>query len=242
MYSYTVEMLVISLCVVLLALACAEESVNVKLTYFNGRGNAEVSRMILHLAQVDFEDVRAGKHFEWQTAKEAGLYGANLNRLPVLTWDGIEIGQTKAIERFLAKRYGMLGTHDVETAQIEAVVEHVTDIRLAIRDIKARREKGSNELNEALAEFMSTEADGGAMHWVSRIEKYLEGHEGYAVGAQLSLADLYLQQLITYSLADADQDLMMSRYPRIAMIVQNVNDILSTAGFDEKFPLSQGEF
>jgi glutathione S-transferase len=78
------------------------------------------------------------------------------------------------------------------------------------------------------------------MHWVSRIEKYLEGHEGYAVGAQLSLADLYLQQLITYSLADADQDLMMSRYPRIAMIVQNVNDILSTAGFDEKFPLVRG--
>ena len=174
-----------------------------KLTYFNGKGNAEVSRMILHLAQVDFEDVRAGKHFEWQTAKEAGLYGANLNRLPVLTWDGIEIGQTKAIERFLAKRYGMLGTHDVETAQIEAVVEHVTDVRMALRDIKARREKGSSELNEALAEFMLLRLMGGHA-WVSKIEMYLEARR------LCCWCTYHLQIFITNSSSptsnDADQD------------------------------------
>lgn len=208
-------------------------SEEIKLVYFNGKGNAEVSRMMMHLADVEFEDIRAGKDFEWQAAKEAGLYGANLNRLPVLSWNGVEIGQTKPIERYLAKKYGFLGMEDIEGAQIEAVVEHVTDIRMVLREVKARREKGSDELNDAVAEFMTTEEDGGALHWVSRVEKYLEGHEGFAVGGALSLADLYLHQLCTYTLVDA-QELILARNPKIANIVSNVNDVLTTKQFHER--------
>ena len=87
---------------------------------------------------------------------------------------------------------------------------------------------------------MSTEEEGGALHWVSRIEKYLDGASGFAVGTKLSLADLYLQQMITYFLEDADQSLMRSRHPKIAAIVTSVDEALMSSAFREKY--SQGEF
>ena len=47
-------------------------------------------------------------------------------RAPVLVVDGkFEIGQSKSIERYLAKRLGMLGKNDVEGAQIDAIGEHL---------------------------------------------------------------------------------------------------------------------
>ena len=42
--------------------------VNYKLTYFNLRGRAELSRLILHQAGVSFEDHSFGPG-EWPTAK-----------------------------------------------------------------------------------------------------------------------------------------------------------------------------
>lgn len=232
-------MLLLLVIIVILSLIFVQGQ-DIKLTYFNGKGNAEVSRMLLHLSNVEFSDIRAGKDFDWKVAKESGLYGANLNRLPVLSVGSIEIGQTKAIEHFIARRYGFMGSDEFEAAKIEAICEHCTDIRSAIKEVKARREKGSAELTEALAHFMSTEEEGGALRWVSRIEKYIDGASGFAVGTKLSLADLYLHQMITYFLEDADQSLMRSRHPKIAAIVTSVDEALMSSAFREKY--SQGEF
>lgn len=215
---------------------------DVKLTYFNGKGNAEVTRMMLFLSSTPFTDVRAGRDFVWAQAKAAGLHGTNLNRLPTLEYHGIEIGQTKAIERFVARKKGFLGEDPFETAMIEAIVEHVTDVRMAIRDIKARHDKDSDELKNALATFMSTKEDGGALHWVSRIESAINGEDGYCVGHHMSLADFYIHQLITYTLADADQMHLVAQHPKIAKIVDLVEGNLEESGFlgDPRF--NQGEF
>ena len=40
-----------------------------------------------------------------------------------------EIGQSKAIERYIARRYGLLGANEIEAAQIDAITEHIRDAK-----------------------------------------------------------------------------------------------------------------
>ena len=95
-----------------------------KLTYFNVRGLAETSRMLFSAAGQQFEDYRYpfelkdGKkiHTEWDADKSKYIY----EKVPVLEVDGGKhtIAQSKAIERFLARRFNMLGSNDGEAALI----------------------------------------------------------------------------------------------------------------------------
>ncbi|VDM69938.1 unnamed protein product [Strongylus vulgaris] len=75
--------------------------VHYKLTYFDGRGAAEVIRQIFVLADEKFEDVRY-THEEWPKHKSEMPFG----QMPVLEIDGQQLAQSHAIARFLAKRFG----------------------------------------------------------------------------------------------------------------------------------------
>ena len=41
---------------------------------------------------------------EFDAARDAGTFAENLNRLPILTVDGVDIGESGAIKRFVAKQ------------------------------------------------------------------------------------------------------------------------------------------
>ncbi|KAK3094002.1 hypothetical protein FSP39_022790 [Pinctada imbricata] len=71
-----------------------------KLTYFNSRGFAEVSRIILKLKEQDFEDVRVDSE-TWPKMKQDTPQG----KLPVLEVDGKKIPQSSAIYRYLAGEF-----------------------------------------------------------------------------------------------------------------------------------------
>ena len=95
-----------------------------KLIYFNVRGLAETSRMLFKAAGQQFEDYRypfelkEGKPIrpEWDADKSKYVY----EKVPVLEVDGgkYTIAQSKAIERFLARRFNMFGGNDGEGALI----------------------------------------------------------------------------------------------------------------------------
>ena len=95
-----------------------------KLIYFNGRGLAETSRILLKVGGQEFEDYRYplkidnGQYIrpEWDADKSKYIY----EQIPVLEIDGGKyvIAQSKAIERFLARRFNLLGNNDIEAALI----------------------------------------------------------------------------------------------------------------------------
>lgn len=123
---------------------------NYKLIYFNVRGRAELSRLILHCAEVPFEDYRI-EHSEWLSLKQ-GLhhifcsfhanvfYYANFHhafqldmpfrQIPVLVVDdGSEIlAQSNTIARYLAKRHGLAGKDDWERSQADMFIDCVYDL------------------------------------------------------------------------------------------------------------------
>lgn len=59
------------------------------------------------------------------TAKSSFVW----EQVPLLETEGVVIAQSRAIERFLAKRFGFFGKNDVEAALIDSVSEELADAR-----------------------------------------------------------------------------------------------------------------
>uniref|UniRef100_A0A914CL94 glutathione transferase n=1 Tax=Acrobeloides nanus TaxID=290746 RepID=A0A914CL94_9BILA len=97
--------------------------VQYKLSYFPVRGLGEMSRMILHYANVPFEDVRISQE-DWPKHKASTPFG----QLPLLEVDGKPLAQSFAIARFLARKHGLAGKDDWESAQLDAIADFMKDI------------------------------------------------------------------------------------------------------------------
>ena len=96
-------------------------SKKMRLVYFDAKGVVEMTRIMLKIGKVDFEDsrfsikVKEGGGFEtpeFSTAKVTGDLKANMDRAPVLQVGEMSIGQSKAIERYVAKRCNMMGANE----------------------------------------------------------------------------------------------------------------------------------
>ena len=94
-----------------------------KLYYFNGRGRAEVSRLIFAAAGEKYEDIRYERS-EWPAHKSE----MPLGQAPVLEYNGTKIPQSMAIARFLAKQFHLAGKDNFEQAKVDAVVDTISDV------------------------------------------------------------------------------------------------------------------
>ena len=62
--------------------------------------------------------------------KASGALALNLNRVPLLTVDGVAIGgSSKAIERYLATKLGLMGDSPEAGCAIDSFCEHVRDMK-----------------------------------------------------------------------------------------------------------------
>merc|ERR1712083_326235 len=96
----------------------------VKLTYFNLRGRAEPSRLLLAYGGIKFEDCRLTPAFqdpkEWAELKPKTPYGS----LPLLEWNGTCIAQSMAV----AREVGLAGRCNMESAQIDEIIDAINDM------------------------------------------------------------------------------------------------------------------
>lgn len=197
------------------------------LVYFNARGLAETSRILLALAQVDYVDQRYPleivdpiKHIyvrdEFEADKKAGKFDKSMGKLPLLriieNGNVTEIAQSKAIERYISKRYGLMGTNLLEEAKIDTVCE-------CIRDIKDRYQKIRSGTNEEKDHYFSTILP----NEFADLVKVLDSSTKYAIGNKLSLADVNIYCLVTqfYDNKEAVKNIAAS-IPRIRDIVIKV--------------------
>ena len=146
-----------------------------KLVYFDARGIAEVTRMMLKIGGIACEETRlslapkAGGGFEapeFAALQASGACVVNMDRLPLLHVDGFTIGQSKSIERFVARRCNLLGSSDIEAAQIDCITEHIRDIKDKYQKVKALP---AAEKEEALKKWF----DSDLSEWLVKLEKSL---------------------------------------------------------------------
>nr|AYN44507.1 glutathione S-transferase S13 [Brachionus rotundiformis] len=183
-----------------------------KLTYFNGRGRAELARLIFAAAGVSFED-ETFPFSEWP-----GNFKADtpLGQVPYLTIDGEKIPQSIAFSRMLAKRFNMVGNDEFEQLRTDVVVDTVTDLQ----NNHYLREYDETVIDNqaAMEKFKSDEIP---VH-LERIEKIvsLYGNEGFSVGNSLKWSDLHVYD-ITSSMLKFDPNIL-NKYPKIQAIRKTV--------------------
>ena len=131
-----------------------------KLTYFNVRGLAETSRILLAIGGEEYEDFRyplevvdMTKHEmvkkEFDQDKLEGKLVSSLNKVPFLDVEGVIIPQSKAIERYLARRFNLMGDTDLQSAQIDSICECVSDFKDMYQKVRAKPEdEKSDAMNE----------------------------------------------------------------------------------------------
>ena len=194
-----------------------------RLVYFNARGLAETSRILLALAQVDYEDYRYPievidpvnhiyKREEFEEAKKTGRLDKSMGKLPLLELeDGSVIAQSKAIERYISKRYNFMGSGLNEEARIDAVCE-------CIRDIKDRYQKVRSLSDPEKEKYFSNDLPGE----LESLVKTLDTDTKFAIGNKLSLADVSIYSLITQFYDNKEVLNIAGNIPRIRDIVMKV--------------------
>jgi len=159
-----------------------------RLIYFDFAGSrGEECRMALHLAGIDFEDVRI-QASDWPAMKAGTPFGA----MPVLEIPGKPpLAHSNAILVLIGRQHGLHPTDAFEAARHEALMCAVEELRhtitptLRISDPEQKRQArtalAANELNV----------------WGSQVERQL-GDGPFVGGAKLQVADLKLYMIVRW--------------------------------------------
>uniref|UniRef100_A0A158R4S3 Glutathione S-transferase 1 n=1 Tax=Syphacia muris TaxID=451379 RepID=A0A158R4S3_9BILA len=185
-----------------------------KLTYFNSRGRAETIRLLFAQADVPYEDIRIDRT-QWSALKEKTPFG----QLPILEVDGKVLAQSRAIEKYLAKTFGLNGKTDWESAKIDELIQSMEDLHNKLspwfteQDGVKKVEIFTRLFEEEITPFLK------------RCEQFLiKNGTGYFVGDQLTLADLALYDILSYF----DEKLMpghLHKYPKLAEFIEQVGNL-----------------
>jgi glutathione S-transferase len=219
-----------------------------KLTYFNGRGLAETSRLIFAAAGVDFEDNRYPLTvLDWATFKmerkkfdedkASGKLWQSLDKLPFLEVEGEVISQSKSIERFLASKFDMMGSTPLEAAKIDSLCEWVRDFKdmyQKVRNASAdeKEETKSKFFGETLPErllaFNKILAVTSSETNPESVFTFTGNEQLYAVGNKLSLADIVIYAFLVDFFDD--KDLVQKAYVSCDKLKAIVNTVSNVEG------------
>jgi len=154
---------------------------SVKLYYFDGCGRAEVTRWILHIGGVKFEDIRFPDLTD--EVKKKCRWG----QVPLVEVDGKALTQSVAISRHFAEKFNLIPTDPFQAALCNEYVDAVQDIMnpmytlCFLPDGKEKDEKIKEKIETNKTKFYDVfesiiKANGGA----------------HLVGDKLTWADLWL--------------------------------------------------
>jgi len=175
------------------AAATCDNSV-IHLKYFDARGVVETSRILLALAgrgytedrfSIEMKDGKYEFGEKFQDAKSSGLLDSNMGRVPVLVADYNEIGQSAAIERYVARSCDLMGSDPVEAAQIDMWSEHVRELK---DKYKAAKASGP----EAKAAYFAT----ALPDTMAKLERVAASDRGL-VGGKITYADVSVYCFVT---------------------------------------------
>lgn len=158
-----------------------------RLIYFDAPvSRGEECRLALHLAGIDFEDVRI-KPAAWPAMKEQTPYGG----LPVLELPGkAALAHSNAILVLIGRRHGLHPADDVEAARHEGMMQHVEDLRATVGPTLRMRDPGKKAAREDLA-------TGYLPAWGRAAEKNIAAGPFFG-GERIHVADLKLYMAVRW--------------------------------------------
>ena len=159
-----------------------------KLIYFDAPvSRGEECRLALHIAGVDFEDVRI-KFEDWPALKPTTPYGA----MPVLELSGqAPLAHTNAILQLIGRRHGLHPADEIEAARHEGMMQHVEDMRAVVGPTLRMAEAEKKAAREAIVA-------GYLPAWAQAAEKNIPAAGPFFGGAKLNVVDLKLHMAVRW--------------------------------------------
>jgi glutathione S-transferase len=194
------------------------------LIYFASRGRAELIRLLLAEAGVDYQDHVVGKGrppVDGRPSEFAALRATGdlpFDALPV--WEepgGFRLAQSAAIASHIARTHGLLGKNATEAAECDQLLGAYEDVRVELRKLAAAGPDQRPALRGELAEITIP-------RWLGHFERLLKkngGGGGFVVGSSLTVADLALWYLLE-SLRDNHLDAGLQRHPTLAAFAERI--------------------
>ena len=140
---------------------------------------------------------------------------------------GVTIAQSKTIARFVARRFNLLGSSNLETACVEQYIDQIADMKL---------EYGNMVYSQWDRKYKYVEAIPDSLDWA---ESALNDDKEYLVNDRLSMADYALfEMLFTFNkLCEGCFEScknLTAFYRRFKVITQ---DPIQISGWDKRIPL-----
>ena len=162
-----------------------------KLTYFDLAGRAEITRLLFAAGNIEYEDCRISLE-QWPEHKNK----TPLGQMPTLEIvNQPTLVQSLAIARYIAKEAGLYGSNNLEAAKIDSVVDTAVElgqeyVKQLMPVIKGAIDNKEEVLSKFLADVIPIQ--------LRKLEKLLEsyGEEDYFVGNKLSMADLFVYEIL----------------------------------------------
>lgn len=158
-----------------------------RLIYFDAPvSRGEECRLALHLAGVDFDDVRISPS-AWPAMKDQTPYGA----LPVLELPAKPpLAHSNAILVLIGRRHGLHPADDFEAARHEGMMQHVETLRAVVSPTLRMPDAEKKVAREALvADFLPA--------WAKAAEKNML-HTPFFGGDKLQVVDLKLHMAVRW--------------------------------------------
>lgn len=198
-----------------------------RLIYFDAPvSRGEECRLALHLAGMDFDDVRVN-HDEWAALKGEAPYGA----LPILELPGhLPLAQTNAILVLIGRRHGLHPSDDFEAAQHEGMMQHVEDLRASVGPTIRMADDEKKSVREALvAGFLPA--------WAAAAERNIMTGPFFA-GAKINVVDLKIYKAVQWlssGKVDHIPATIFSGYPKLTGVYESVRDHSGVKEWTKRF-------
>ena len=197
-----------------------------KLTYFNGKGTAELARFVFAQAGVKYEDVRI-KGEDWPALKPTMPFEV----LPVMEEDGKQLGGSMSIARYLAETYGIAGKDAFENAKIANIVDTVKDVQTEVYKYWF----GPEAKSEALQKKLRDEILPAKLKLFEK--RSLTNESGWLFEGKLTWADFGVYNLLEWVLKTVGDDYLKD-YPGLTKLQASVEALPKIAEWLKNRPVS----
>jgi len=201
-----------------------------KLTYFDIMGLAEPIRLMFAQAGVEYENVMIPDVDDdpvWEKLKPTTPHA----QLPILEFDGKMLAQSVAISNYLAKKLGLDGKDEFESAKAQELVQAINDVRQQVRQYRKEEDETKK------AELLKKLEHDTVLPYLDRHEKFLaKNGSGYFVGSNITQADLHIFNTLQWWQNNHLFTEAFKKHPKITAFVDKIANLPNIKKWIEKRP------
>jgi len=197
-----------------------------KLHYFKGRGRAETTRWMLAVNRIDFENIAIETPLALAALRATGKLP--FDQMPLLELDGLNLSQSSAMIRYLARQGDFYGRDDTEALWCDMIAGAVADFA----------ETAIQAAFQTSTEIATTSMQTRFAKFGPCFEARLASNGGeFCVGNRLSLADVVLAEALTSYLEWLPD--LLSETPRLKDLQSRVVDHLRS---EQRYPKADDDY